>query len=523
MIEKKEPEVEIIPPKSKKKKSNSKATKKSFFGASLIEKFKPGKKLANDAKKEKKSQDKKDELKSKGGKALQSMVRGIDGFYKYVAVREDIDQENPLMVARAPVLFGFWVLFVVFGIFGTWATFAPLDSAAIAQGSVILDSSKKTIQHLEGGIISEILVREGSVVEKDQPLIRLSETAARASRDLVHGQLLAFKAAEGRLIAERDGKDILEFDSSLDEFDDNPDKEKILDAQQQLFKSRKKAYSGKIDILNQRVAQFNDEIKGLSAQAESVRNQRKLIGEEIEVVNKLLEQRNAVRPRLLALQRKAEELDGNRGEYLARVAKAKQHITETKLEIIQIKNTLLNEVAAELRDTQAQIADLEERLRASSDVLERIVVVAPQSGIVNNLQYHTVGGVVSPGAPILDIIPQDDRLVIEAQVKPQDIDIVHEGLTARVRLTAFKTRRVPVLEGQVINVSADRLVDQNTGIAFYLARVVIEDDQFEQLEEEIELYPGMPADVMIQTGSSTFLRYLISPITDSFRKAFREQ
>lgn len=437
---------------------------------------------------------------------------------------EEQDEIDSIKKAiRAPLRAGILVSFLFFGVFGVWSLVAPLDSAAIATGVVVLDSNKKTVQHLEGGIIEEILVSDGDEVEEGQVLIRLNETTAEARQALVDGQLIASQATGARLLAERDNLDTIVFPEKLWKRRLEPQIFDTLDGEQRLFETRKKALEGHIQVLYQRIKQLDDEIRGLQAQELSSRDQLVLIQEEILVVQKLLASGDANRPRLLALQRKAAELEGNRGEYLSLIAKARQAITETELEVINIRNKNLNEIVGQLREVQTKVSDLEERRRASKDILDRITIIAPQSGVVTGSKFYTVGGVISPGAPIMNIIPQDDVLVIEARVVPQDIDVVTKGLKARVRLTAFKVRKVPPLDGIVTNVSADKFVDEITGQSYYKAKIRISDKTLSSLVDEIELYPGMPADVLIVTGERTFMTYMLSPITDSFGKAFKEQ
>lgn len=457
------------------------------------------------------------------GPHLSKVVYYIDRSTDYMTNnKSDENRDEVMHFTRPSIVFGIWTIIIVFGFFGLWAAFAPLDSAAVARGTIVNDSNKKTIQHLEGGIIKEILVREGDTVTAGQPLIRLSETAAKARQDTLVSQLRASLALEARLIAERDSRETIEFDKDLLDNQNNPEVAKIIDSQTRLFNARKEEINGKVGILNQRTAQFNDQITGLTAQEAATRSQMALIKDEVNTVSILLKSGNANRPRLLALQRREAELRGIQGQYLSEVAKTKQSITENDLQIINTRNEMLNNVMKELRETQVTLADLREKVKASSDIQERLEIVSPQPGIVNGLMYHTVGGVISPGTPIMDIIPQNDDLVIDAQVSPQDIDVVHAGLDARVRLTAFRARTTPIIEGKVVNVSADKFTDKATNQSYYVARVKINPDMLHKLEG-VKLYPGMPADVLIITGSRTFLHYLMGPITDTMRHSFREE
>lgn len=439
----------------------------------------------------------------------------------------DVPPTQPERYAAGPITFGMWTIIIVFGFLGVWSALAPLDSAAVARATVVVDSNKKTIQHLEGGIIDEILVKEGDIVKKNDPLIRLNQTAAKARVGILRSQYFIAKSAASRLLAERDGKQELEFPEELTKAQNDSEYGKeateAMDTQRRMFISRRDTLTSQVNILEQRIKQSQEEIEGLQAQEKSARQQMSLLDEEISTVQKLLAAGNAMKPRLLALQRSRSDLDGKRGEYVALIARARQTIGQAEIEKIGKKNDFTNNINTELRDTQAQLADLEEKLRASDDILERIVIVAPQDGKVNDLQYHTVGGVIPPGGKVMDIVPLQDKMVFDAQVSPQDIHIVHEGLHARVRLTAYKTRRVPIVEGHITNVSADKFTDQRTGMTYYNARVELDPKQLEHLAERVQLYPGMPAEALIVTGRRTVLSYLISPLTDSMRRAFREE
>lgn len=440
-------------------------------------------------------------------------------------VKDNFESGNDVIdAARGPIRFGLWVMFALFGVFGLWAGCAPLQSAAVAPGSIVLDSNKKVIQHLEGGIISEIFVKDGDFVQANQPLIRLDETGAKARFDILVSQVRTLRANEIRLIAEREGREVVNFEDPWLKDKNNPEVNTILTTQTQLFESRMKAVAGQVEVLQQRIKQSGDEISGLEAQVAAAKSQIAYLNDEIKTVKSLVDKGQALRPRLLALQRQASELLGRQGELQAMISRAKQNITQSEVEILNAENQHRNEVEKELRDVQAQLADFSERLKAAEDVKNRLDIVAPQSGIISNLVYHTKGGVIQPGSAVMEIVPKDDKLIVEARVALNDIDVVHADLPARVRLSAFKSRRVPVLDGKVINVSADRIVDKNTGAAYYLARVEIDQDEIDNhLSEKVELYPGMPAEVLIVTGTRTMLNYLFAPIGDSMFHAFREQ
>lgn len=451
---------------------------------------------------------------------IDGLTAALDRVNNFLAPMGDMS-EGPVKAARMPILAGAWLVIGLFGFLGVWSALAPLASAAIAPGKVILSGNHKTIQHLEGGVVDEILIREGEAVKAGEPLIKLNETAARARMELHRKQWLASKAAEARLIAERDKKEELTFPEEIQDAKNDPEVSEILESQRRLFESRVATIKSQIGLLGKQREQFRKEIGGLESQITAASRQIELLEEEIEAVMTLLRQGNAQKPRLLALQRQQAQLKGAKGEYQAAISRAEQAIAETELQMVNVENEFQNQVATEMREVVERVADLQERIKASDDVLQRIVIGAPLSGIVTDLQIHTIGGVIRPGDKIMDIVPIDE-LVVETQVSPQDIDVVHAGLEARVRLTAYKARAVPPLTGTVTQVSPDRFEDPKTGMAYYKARIQISDEELAE-HDNLQLTPGMPAEALIVTGNRTVLGYLMDPITTSFRKAFREQ
>jgi len=427
-----------------------------------------------------------------------------------------------MMNVRGPIIVGLVVIFIFFGAFMGWAALAPLGSAAIAQGTVSVEGNRKSIQHLEGGIVSEIKVKDGDFVEKDQILIVLDEIQSKASMEIVRGRRTVALAQKARLEAERDGLDKIAFPEWLMERKDDPNAKETMAGQVNIFESRRKSRLGQISILEQKVLQYDEEIKGLGGQVFASDRQIKLISEEIKDVKGLVEKNLAKRPRLRALQRNLAELRGDRSEKLSQIAQTKQAIGEVQLQINELSNSLMDEVVSELRDIQAQLFDLEEQNRASEDVLDRTEIRAPTAGYVVGLLVHTAGGVIAPGATVLDIVPDDVQLIVEAKVNTTDIDSVHIGSSAQIRFPAFSQRVSLPAEGTVISVSADSLEDERSGSFYYLARVQI--DSLEEANVQVaQLRPGMQADVMISTGERTALDYFIDPIILSFNRALREE
>lgn len=447
----------------------------------------------------------------------------FDRLADYIAPRNTDEEQAPETMARGPIMLGMLMLLFLFGVFGLWGAIAPIDSAAIALGKVAVDSNKKTIDHLEGGIVKKILVKEGSDVKEGQPLVLLDDTAARARLDLFKGQYVSARASEARLIAERDNAEEIAFPQELiDKEKDDPMVASNVDAQRRLFVSRRESIEGKIDVLQQKIKQNKEQIIGIKEQIKSSDRQISLLNQEIGDVSHLLKTGDASKTRLLALQRNQAGISGERGERLSMIAQSKQAINEAKIEMYNVRTQFLNEVVQELKETQTKLSDLSEQLRSAQDIVSRIEIKSPIAGEVTGLKVHTVGGVIAPGEAIMDIVPFDEQLVVEAKVNPQDIDVVTKGMTARVRLSAFKSRSTPPVEGEVVTVSADRIEDPRTGESYFLARVIIREEELEKLED-VKLSPGMPAEVLIITGERTLFGYLIAPIRDSFNKAFREE
>lgn len=437
---------------------------------------------------------------------------------------DTMNQLAPDQRARPTILVGLVLMLVLFGIIGLWAAVVPLSAGAIAQGKVISESNRKEIQHLEGGIVKEILVKDGDAVKAGQVLVRLDSTNAKARSEQVLGQYLAAKATETRLIAERDAKPSIAFpEEYLKQEAANPKVKDALETQRRLFTTRRESLEGQIQVLNQRAAQSGDEIRGLKEQIAAANTQISLLSQEITTVEGLLATGNALKPRLLNLQRQQADLMGQRGNAQAMISRAGQTISESKTAILNLKNEFLNKVVAELKDTQVQLSSLEEQARATSDVARRVEVTAPIAGTVTALKVHTIGGVLQSGEVLLSLVPRDDRMIVEARVSPQDVDVVHAGLAAQVRLTAYKSRYLRPAEGKVITISADRIEDPMTRESYFVARIEIPQAELSALGKDIKLTSGMPADVLIVTGNRTMLSYIVQPIRESFGHAFHDQ
>lgn len=419
-------------------------------------------------------------------------------------------------------LAGFLVIALFFGVFGGWAWLAPLKSAAIAPGVVSVDSSRKTVQHLEGGIVEKIFVRDGDVVSAGQILIQLEKTKADTTLDLLLSRLWTATALEARLLAERDGRDQIDFPDSLLGQETIVEIAEIITNQKNIFEARQKSLLGQTKILEQRVAQFGEEITGLEGELDSKFRQLNLINEELIGLRELFAKQLVTKSRLLELERRAVGIDGEISRNKAQTARARQQIGETQLQISVLGTERVKQVLEDLHQVQSELSDIIERVRFAEDVQGRTEIRAPLDGTIMNLRIHTLGGVIGPGAALLDIVPSRDRLIIEAKIDPSDIDVIHPDLSAYVRLTAFNQRDLVPLTGIVTQVSADLLTEESTGISYYLARIELSPGQFETLKN-VSLYPGMQAEVIIVTGQNTALDYLLKPILKSIRRAFREE
>ncbi|MBV5310682.1 HlyD family type I secretion periplasmic adaptor subunit [Chromatium okenii] len=417
---------------------------------------------------------------------------------------------------------GLLILLAGVGGFGVWAAFAPIDSATVAPGVVTVESSRKTVQHMEGGIVSEILVREGDTVQKDQVLLRIDDTESRAQLEIARGKFLARRAEEARLIAERDNADKVVFPADLLEAQNDPRVEEAMKGQQRMFQARRQANAGEVDVLQQRIGQLEEQIRGLTGLVSSKEKRIGLYQEEIAGLKKLIERGLGEKSRLREWERLAAEIDGERVEHLSAIAATRVQIGETKLQIAQVRRVFLSDVVEQLRAVQTDLSDLRERMRALEKALERTAVLAPSAGSIVGMRIHTIGGVLRSGDPILDIIPEGEPLIVEARVQPTDIDQVIPGLAAEIRFSAFNSRTTPTVFGTVLTISGDRLTDPSTGAPYYLARIQVTPEGMNTLRG-LTLLPGMPADVMIKTGERTFFEYLIKPITDRLILGLKEE
>ncbi len=436
-------------------------------------------------------------------------------------------QRGPAPPSPMPRLRGvIWTGNLLIGVFivglGIWSVLAPLKSAAVASGVIEPESSRKTIQHLEGGIVRRILVKNGDAVTAGQVVIELDDTKSRSERDNIQGQLWDAEASRARLLAEQTGADHIAFPQDLrSAMDRDLSVGAILTGQRKIFEARRQVMQAEVGITSEKIAQVRQEIVGLGAQKTALTDRAAISQQELDQVTALnakgLERKNTV----LNLQREKADLAGQQGQVEAQISRAYQVISEAQADLAKLESDRLSEVAQGMRDTESQIMQLRERLWAIDDQLSRTDIRAPEDGTIMNLRIHTAGGVVGAGEPLVDLVPRSDRLIVSAHVRPEDINLVRAGLEAQVHLLPYNQRRVPLLKGRVEYVSADRLTDAQSGQPYFAATIRVTDERLAKMND-VELVAGMPVQTLIETGKSSVAFYAIRPLIDSFHRAFRE-
>lgn len=425
---------------------------------------------------------------------------------------------------RAPILYGFTMMGVAFLGFGVWGATAPIAGAVVTSGAFVATGQNKTVQHLEGGVIREILVREGDIVSPGQVLIQLDDTTPKAELRRMTLREARLQAAEARLLAEMEGRTELSFPEPLTKSRDS-EVMGILANQRQTFQARLKNLSSDVTSLEQSIAGLREHIEGTQAQLEATQGQLALIDEELQSKEGLLKTGLIRKPEVLALKRSKAGLQGEIGRLTGDIGDTKERIARTQEQITGTRNTAIKAATEQLQDVRGDLYDVRERIQTARGVLDRIQIMAPVRGAVVKLRYHTEGGVIEPGRSIMEIVPIQDELIIEARVRPQDIDHVKRGQQAMIRLTALSQRVTPMIGGEVTYVSADAVQDERgdrtSTTDIYLARVKLNPAEAAKLGEFRPL-PGMPAEVYIKTTDRTFFEYVFKPIRDSMTRAFRE-
>lgn len=428
---------------------------------------------------------------------------------------------NQFSSTRKTIIYGFGIIALIFGALGGWAAVAPLSQGAVASGKVVVENQRKTVQHLEGGIVKDILVKEGDSVTAGDTLFTLDDKRNKANADALTKQYFLSRAEEARLIAEMKKKTSIDFPSELTEAPEQYLAKQIMFNQQALFNARKQALEGEFEILGKKEVQLKKLAQGLRAQKDSKARQIELLSEEIKDNQKLFESKSISKVRLLELKRMEADMEGEYGSLISEIASTELQTSETRLKMLQLEKSFQEKILLEMREVQKRLVETQEKMLAAIDILQRMVITAPVSGIVVNNQVYTQGEVINSGETLLEIVPQNIKLVVEAQVQTQDIDTIAPGMEAEVRFLPFKQRLIPIVIGQVAAVSADILENERTGDSYYLAKVEIPPAEMEKLGEHT-LVPGMPADVIVNAGEYTMLEYLLAPLTDNFARAFKE-
>lgn len=419
-----------------------------------------------------------------------------------------------------------WIILIGgLGGFILWADLFHLAGGAYASGMVRLSDEKQVVAHVEGGIIRRLAVQEGDKVTAGQELVVLDDYNSDTNFAILEKKRWELMAQQGRLEAVREGTDGITFPDDLLAQQDNPAVKEIISSQERQFAADRTDIEGQKKILEQQIAQYQAIIDSLKTQSASGSTQLALIRQEAAGVKELLDKGLERRPRYLALQRNLAALEAQNADYAGRIASYNEKIGETQLQMVNLVSdqrakaqTQLTQIQTELNQTNSQWLNARTRSR-------ELTLRALQSGTVLDLRYRSEGAIVPPGQPIMDIVPDSKMYVVEARVSPNDIDVVHEGLKAQIRLSGLKQRTHVNLEGNVLRISPDALIDQRTGGSYFQARVAFDatDPEFKRVEDAGELYPGMPADVIVIAHERTMLQYLTQPIVDSFARSFHEE
>ncbi len=436
---------------------------------------------------------------------------------------EAAEEKTPLRTSTNPIIaIALIVLIFGFGALVAWASLAPLDKGVVAPGVIKVVSYRKTIQHQYGGTVEEILVKEGDRVKKGQVLIRLNDVQAKATLSQYRSEYLAHLGLEARLLSERRRDEHIVFPQEIYSLKGRPEIDEIVGRQEELFRTRRNVLENEKKILRENIDGLETYIRRLEELQASRNKQIELIAKEMEPLRELADQGYYPRNRILEMERMVADLQGRRSEDLGNIARSRTAVSELKMRITRIEQDFLKEVDTQLTEVQKKIVALKDQYLAAADVLERTKIRSPEDGIVIGLRMHTPGGVIMPGHPVLDLIPLNAELIVEAWVMPSDINRVHTGLKADLRFSAFKTSHTPVAEGEVILVSADRMVDEAARTAYYLCRIKITEKGLKDLKG-ITLQPGMPVEVILKTGKRTMISYLLKPLLDRLAISFKEE
>jgi len=435
---------------------------------------------------------------------------------------ENVKLDGNLISVKRYVVFGFATLFVLVGGLGGWAATTDLSGAVIAPGTVVVASSVKKIQHPSGGIIGKIFVKNGDHVKAGEVLVRLDETVTRAQLQVITKQMDELRGRQARLRAERDGAATVAFPDDLLARAAESDVGHILSGERTLFESRLRSREAQKAQLSERIAGLQEEVAGLTSQADAKSRELNLIGKELAGLETLETQRLVPTSKMMSIRREGARLEGEKAQLQAAAGSSRGRIAEIELQKLGIDIEARSDIIKDLRETEGRLVELSERRTAAEDQLRRIELTSPVDGVVHQLTVHTVGGVINPAEQLMLVVPADDRLVVEAKIAPHDIDQARMHEDATIRFPAFNQRTTPTLSGHVRDISADLTRDQQTGMSYFTANVEIPESEMPKLNGH-KLMPGMPAEVQIATISRSALSYLVKPLEDAFAKAFRER
>ena len=462
---------------------------------------------------------------------MQNSVKFIDYFINFI-IRKDKDKSNDVIEnARSPIMFGTVVLafFAIVGIL--WSATAPLDSAAVAIGTVVSSSQRKSLNHSEGGIIKQIYVKQGEKVKKGDKLVEFDDTRIKADYENTLNQYRTFLATESRLLAEINSDDKIVYPLFLMKDKVLPEVVKIIETQDSLFQSRRELKIAEQEALKQKIKQYKKQIEGYKAKKVALGKTLEVTQDRLDAIRKLNKKGFAQKSTLLELEMKEANAQSEIAVTDTEIARSEQEITKTEIELINLDNKVSTNALNELKEAQINLADRREKFFAIKDALRRIIIRSPVDGIVNTLNFHTIGSSVPHSQPIIEVSPSEDKLVIEAKVLPKNIDSVRIGLVSKIRFSAFKSRTTPLFKGKVVSLSPDIVFDQRQQMdsslagGYYLAKIELDMKEFNEIAESrgLKLYPGMPAEVQIVTGTRTLLKYLLDPVLDAMFKGFKEK
>ncbi len=429
---------------------------------------------------------------------------------------------DPALEQRKFAIIGYALILFTFGGVGGWAAVAPLDRAVVAQGVVMVEDSRKVVQHLEGGIVQEVLVKEGQVVDEGELLVRLSPVQAGSNLDTVRNQLDGALALEASLSAELARRDTVIFPDELTSRQGSSTVlKRIIEDQKQQFDDRKRSRAAQAALIEAKISELQTEIDGINVEKESTQKQIGFVDEELTGLRYLKSQNLIPVTRVLTMERERTRLEGVVGRLTTDAAKAANSINEARLQIMQLDQKFQEDVSAQLLDTRQKINLANEKLIVARDLLTRLDIRAPRAGTVQGLKVATIGQVVRAGESLMEIVPSDDTLIIHAQLPINSIEHLVVGQTAEVRFPAMHSRRLPIMTGKLASISRDRLVDEATKQPYFLGLIDLSRGAIDQRARD-KIVAGMQADVIIATGERTALEYLVDPLTDSLNKSFRD-